>query len=173
MTQQGWNTQGKIKTRNLLNCPRTDKFVHTDVSFRLAQILDGTCCVRPQAYNKRFQSNSPRNSDFRSIVVPDRFRTGLAPSVDHSLYVCTWQIRMMLKYTPRWFTLGFHLPEVHSRSLRELQIFTLVHRDFIVVVLLKSLDEPVSGFDELFVLCRSSCEPSDFASGHQLCTHFG
>ena len=68
----------------------------------------------------------------------------------------------MFKYSPRCFTLGFHLPEVHSRSLRELHIFALVDHDFIEVVLLKSLDEPVSGFDELFVVCRSSCEPSDF-----------
>ena len=68
----------------------------------------------------------------------------------------------MLKNTPRRFTLGSHLPEVHSRSLREIQIFALVDHGFIVVVPFKSLDEPIFGFDELFVLCRSSCEPLDF-----------
>ena len=68
---------------------------------------------------------------------------------------------MMLKYTPRRFTLGFHLPEVHYRSLCELQIFALVDLGFIVVVPSKSLDETVPGLDELFVLCRSPCEPSD------------
>ena len=64
---------------------------------------------------------------------------------------------MTPKYTPCCFTLGFHFREVHSRSFRELKIFALVDHDFIVVVLLKSLDERVSGFDELFVFCRSSC----------------
>ena len=68
----------------------------------------------------------------------------------------------MLKYTPCCFKLGFHLPKVHSKSLRELKISALVDHDFIVVVLLNSLDEPVSGFDELFVLCRSSCKSSEF-----------
>ena len=52
---------------------------------------------------------------------------------------------MMLKFTPRVSSLDFiHLPEVHSRSLRELKIFALVDHDFVAVVLLKSLDEPVS-----------------------------
>ena len=50
---------------------------------------------------------------------------------------------MTLKLTPRRFTLGFHLPEVHSRSLRELEIFALADHDFVAVALLKSLDEAV------------------------------
>ena len=80
---------------------------------------------------------------------------------------------MMLKYTPRCFTRGFHLPEVHSRSLRELQTSAIVDHGFIVVVLLKSLDEPVYGFDELFVLCRSSFDLRISPGSHQLCTHLG
>ena len=50
---------------------------------------------------------------------------------------------MMLKYTPRRFTLGFHLPEVHYNSLSELTIFALVDHGVVVVLPLKSLDEPV------------------------------
>ena len=53
------------------------------------------------------------------------------------------------------------------------KFFELVDHGFIVVVPFKSLDEPVPGLDELFVLCRPPCEPSDLSSGHQLCTHFG
>ena len=60
---------------------------------------------------------------------------------------------MMLTCTPRRLTLGIHLPEVDSKSLVD---------HVLVVDLLKSLDGPVSGSDELFVLCRSSYEPSEF-----------
>ena len=46
------------------------------------------------------------------------------------------------------------------------RISALVYHDFVVAVLLKSLDETVSGSDELLVLCGSSCEPSDFTQWH-------
>ena len=59
---------------------------------------------------------------------------------------------MMLKYTPRRFT-----PVLFVNSI----FVALVDHGFIVLVPFKSLDELVPGLDELFVLCRSPCEPSD------------
>ena len=65
----------------------------------------------------------------------------------------------MLKYTPRRFTLGFHLkftPGVFVNS-RFLHLLITISSLF---VLFNPLDELVSGY-ELLVLCPSSCEPSD------------
>ena len=66
----------------------------------------------------------------------------------------------MLTYTPCRLILGFHFPEVHSRSLRELKIFDWS-------CFRRSWTSQVSRWTSFWfwwtlLLCRSSYEPSDF-----------
>ena len=97
------------------------------------------------------------------------------------------QVRLHLSITPCTFArdrtgwcshahhvvwpLGFTFPKFTPGPCANSRF--LVDLVFVVVELLKSLDGPVSGSDELSMLCRSSYEPSDFISGHPLCTYFG
>ena len=165
MKQQGWNTQGKIKIEPPKNCSRTDEFKHAESSTQ-SHFDSRRFWMSRAAFDLR------RTTRGFILILQATLTFGLLWYLIASDQVwlhllitrctfCTLQNRIMLKYTPRRFTLGFHLPEVHPRSLRELQIFALVDHGFIVVVPFKSLDEPVPGLGELFVLCRSPCEPLD------------
>ena len=151
--RQGRNShrKTKIKMRSFPKRVRSDKLVSLRISLRLTShcadsgwhVLHSTSGALPKVFIQFSHQALPT----RNIVVPDRFRPGSAPSFNHSMYVCTGQTRMMLTYTPRRLTLGIHLPEVDSRSLRELKIFgwSCFRRELNFSM---SLDGPMSRSDD-------------------------
>ena len=173
---QGRNAHGKIniKMKRLPKPVRSDKFLPLRTLLRLSSdCADSGWHVTAFDLRRTTRGFHPilqAALTTLSIVVLDRFRPGSAPSFNHSMYVCTGQNRMMLTYTPRRLNLGIHLPEVDSRSLRELKFFWLILFSSKLTFSSLSMDRFLVLMNSL-VLCRSSYEPSDFIRVATSCVH--